>query len=104
MKKTVCGTHDSKCDGIVGAVKWHDNQCVAVATNYYSVEAVGKVKRWSVASKAVVEVPQPTVVNHYNCHMGGVVLLDSFMANYRPTFHSKNGGGLCLLMESTCSL
>ena len=34
LKKTPRGTHDSKCDGIVGAVKWHDNQCVAIATNY----------------------------------------------------------------------
>ena len=45
MKKTPRETHDSKCDGIVGAVKWHVNQCVAVATNYDSVETIGKVKR-----------------------------------------------------------
>jgi len=89
MKKTPRGTHDSKCDGIVGIVKWHDNQCVTVATNYDSVDTVGKVKRWSVANKAAIEVPQPTVVNNYNCHMGGVDMLDSFMANYRPTFRSK---------------
>ena len=46
------------------------------------------MKRWSVAKKAAIEVPQPTVVNN-NCHMGGVDILDSFMANYRPTFRSK---------------
>ena len=89
MKKTPRGTHDSKCDGVVGVVKWHDNQCVTVATNYDSVDTVGKVKRWSVAKKAAIEVPQPTVVNSYNCHMGGVDMLDAFMANYRPTFRSK---------------
>ena len=56
------------------------------------------MKRWSVAKKAAIEVPQPTVVNNYNCHMGGVDMLDSFMANYRPTFRSKNGGGHCSYM------
>jgi len=53
------------------------------------------MKRWSVSKKAAIEVPQPTVVNNYNCHMGGVDMLDSFMANYRPKFRSKNGGGHC---------
>jgi len=89
MKKTPRGTHDSKSDGIVGVVKWHDNQCVSVATNYDSVSDLGKVKRWSAAAKSMVELPQPTVVNSYNRHMGGVDILDSFMANYRPTFRSK---------------
>jgi len=78
-----------QCDGVVGIAKWHDSQCVTVATNYDSVDTVGKVKRWSVANKAAVEVPQPTVVNNYNCHMGGVDMVDSFIASYRPTFRSK---------------
>jgi hypothetical protein len=95
MKKTTRGAFDTKCDGIVGVVKWHNNQCVTVATNYDSIDTVGKVKRWSTANKKVIEVPQPTVVNSYNCHMGCVDLLDSFMANYRPTFDQKNGGGRC---------
>jgi len=30
MKKTPRGTHDSKCDYVVGIVKWHDNQCRAL--------------------------------------------------------------------------
>jgi len=38
------GTHDGKCDGFVVIVKWHDNRCVAVATNYDSVNTVDSVK------------------------------------------------------------
>ena len=34
----------SNCDGVIGTVKWHDNQSVTVATNYASVDTVGKVK------------------------------------------------------------
>jgi len=87
MKNTPRGTPDSKCDGVVGIVKWHDNQCMTVATNYDSVDTVGKAKRWIVAKKALIEVL--TVVNNYKCHMGGVDMLNSFMANYRPIFQSK---------------
>jgi len=89
MKKTTRGTYDSKHNGVVGIVKWHDNHCVTIATNYDSVYAMGKAKRWSSAKRALVKVPQPNVINHYNSHMGVVDILDSFMANYRPTFRSK---------------
>lgn len=89
MKKTPHGSCDAKCDCIVGVVKWHDNQCVTVATNYDSLDPTRKVKRWSSAKKMTVEVQQPTVVNSYNYHMGSVDLLDAFMANFRPMFRSK---------------
>ena len=89
MKKTPRGTSDSKCDGVVGAVKWHDNQCVTVATNYESLEAMGRARRWSSAKKALVDISQPVLINSYNSHMGGVDILDSFMANYRPVIRSK---------------
>lgn len=89
MRKTERGTFDTKSDGVVSVVKWHDNQCVTVATNYDTLASVGKVRRWSAAKKTSVDVQQPTVVTNYNLHMGGVDLLDSFMANYRPAFRSK---------------
>ena len=59
------------------------------ATNYDTVEPLGKAKRWSSAKKASVEVPQPAVIASYNAHMGGVDLLDRFLSNYRPIFRSK---------------
>lgn len=43
-----------------------------VATNYNYMNTVGKVKRWRAAKMSVTQiVSHPTVVNNYNCHMGG---------------------------------
>lgn len=89
MKKKDRGVFDSKCNKSVMAVKWHDNQCVTIATNYDTVEPLGKAKRWSSAKKASVEVPQPAVIGSYNAHMGGVDILDRFLSTYRPIFRSK---------------
>lgn len=89
MKKKERGFFDVKCDKHVMAVKWHDNQCVTVATNFSAVEPLGRAKRWSSAKKCVVDIDQPVVIAKYNLHMGGVDILDRFMSNYRPVFHSK---------------
>ncbi|XP_029475784.1 piggyBac transposable element-derived protein 3-like [Rhinatrema bivittatum] len=86
MKKKERGCFDN---GHVLAVKWHDNQCVIVASNYNNIEPLGKARRWSNARKCPVDLPQPVVIGLYNTHMGGVDILDRFMANYRPMFHSK---------------
>lgn len=89
MKKTERGFFHVQCDKTVMAVKWHDNQCVTVATNFSSVEPLGKAKRWSSAKKSVIDLSQPAVIRKYNEHMGGVDILDRFMSNYRPVFRSK---------------
>ena len=51
MRKTERGTFDAKSDGVVSVVKWHDNQCVTVATNYDTIASVGKVRRWSALNR-----------------------------------------------------
>ncbi|XP_029454806.1 piggyBac transposable element-derived protein 3-like [Rhinatrema bivittatum] len=89
MKKKERGCFDAVCDGHVLAVKWHDNQCVIVASNYNNIEPLGKARRWSKARKCPVDLPQPAVIGLYNTHMGEVDILDRYMANYRPVFHSK---------------
>ena len=89
MKKLERGVYDSKGDKRVSAVKWNDNQCVVVATNYADVNTMTKTKRWNSSVKKLVEVPQPTVVASYNAHMGGVDLVDRFLSDYRPVVVSK---------------
>jgi hypothetical protein len=89
MKKTERGFFEAKCDRRLVAVKWLDNQCVTVATNFSTVESLSKAKRWSSAKKATIDLPQPAVIREYNLHMGGVDLLDRFMSNYRTVFRSK---------------
>lgn len=89
MKKKERGFYEAKCDRRLMAVKWNDNQCVTVATNFSTVEPLHKAKRWSSAKKASIDLPQPAAVHEYNLHMGGVDILDRFMSNYRPVFRSK---------------
>lgn len=89
MTKKAMGFYDVKCDGKVLAVKWKDNQCVTIATNFGTVDPVGRAKRWSVSHRAFVDVPQPAIFARYNQHMGGVDLLDRFMSDYRPMIRSK---------------
>ena len=80
------GYYEARCDKKVMAVKWHDNQYVTVASNFGTVQPMGKAKRWSSAKKCVVDLQQPAVITSYNRHMGGVDILDRFMSNYRPIF------------------
>jgi len=55
MEKKERGAYDMKCSNRV--VKWHDNKYVTLATNYSTVEPLGKAKRWSSAMKASFAVP-----------------------------------------------
>lgn len=59
MKKKDRGFYAAQSDKSVVAVKWFDNHCVTVATNFDSLTPLGKAKRWSVANKASVEICQP---------------------------------------------
>jgi len=83
------GFYEAKCDMRLMAVKWNDNQCVTVATNFSTVEPLHKAKRWSSAKKSTIDLPQPAVVREYNLYTGGVDILDRFVSNYRPVFRSK---------------
>ena len=85
MRKKDRGYYDACCDENVIAVKWNDNQCVRVS-NYDKI--LGKARRWSSAKKSSVDLPQPALVKRYNTHMGGVDLLDRFMAADRPMLRS----------------
>lgn len=58
-------------------VKWNDNQCVAVISNYNTIEPLGKARRWSYAKKCPVDILQPAVIGLYNAaHKDGADLLD----------------------------
>ena len=53
-------------------MRWCDNKCVCVRTNYDTINPVKKVKRWQSNIKAKGDVPQPNVLNNYRAYMGGV--------------------------------
>ena len=71
------------------AVKWNDNSVVTLATNFETVEPLLSAKRFSRSEKKSISVPQPNMIAAYNRYMGGVDLLDSFVAQYRIAVKGK---------------
>lgn len=53
-------------------VRWKDNKCVTVGTNFEPVEPFSNVYRWDSEQKKKVAVLQPAVIANYNKYMGGV--------------------------------
>ena len=70
-------------------MKWHDNKCVTLASNFSDVSMGKPVKRYDSKSKEFIEVPCPEMVNAYNLFMGGVDKNDMLIALYRSTMKPK---------------
>ncbi|KAK1170655.1 piggyBac transposable element-derived protein 3-like [Acipenser oxyrinchus oxyrinchus] len=73
----------------VSVVKWFDNKCVHLISSFIGCTPVENVRRWSVAKRQYIQVPQPAAVKTYNKHMGGVDLHDMLIELYRIDFRSK---------------
>lgn len=71
------------------AVKWNDNSVVTLTSNFETVHPLLTTKRFSRTAKKIVTVPQPNLIASYNSHMGGVDMLDNFVAKYRITIKGK---------------
>ena len=91
LKKKGRGTHACKTDANSGltVTRWYDNKCVQLASTHCDPDAVGIVKRWSRSEKKYVDISCPTVVQEYNCNMGGVGLSDMLIALYRTNIKIK---------------
>lgn len=70
-------------------VRWLDNGPVTLVSTYAYHHQVGTVKRFSAREKQVVDIPIPKIVREYNTFMGGVDLMDMFLALYRIDRRSK---------------
>ena len=70
-------------------MKWLDNKCVTVGTNYNTVEQTRTVKRWQKEKKAKGPVPQPNVLYSYNKNMGGVDKHDWLVGKYSVGIQEK---------------
>lgn len=53
-------------------MKWKDNKCVSLATNYDTIQPLSEVQRWIRSSGERSDVLQPRVVANYSNYMGGV--------------------------------
>ncbi|KAF2890895.1 hypothetical protein ILUMI_15278 [Ignelater luminosus] len=50
-------------------VKWNDNKCVTIATNFDTIEPLNKASRWDRKAKEKRYLPQPRLVKQYNNNM-----------------------------------
>ena len=73
----------------LSASRWSDNSVVTVMSNTYGHEPTTSVERWSASENRKVTIQRPASITHYNQHMGGVDLLDSYIATYRIKIKSK---------------
>ena len=91
MKKEKRGSYDYMFDTNeeILLVRWSDNKCVCVGTNYDTIEPVKKVNRWLSDVKIKGDVPQPNVLNNYNAYMGGVDHHDWLASKYATSLRGK---------------
>ena len=84
MKKEPRGTFDYIFDtnNEILIVRWLDNKCVTMGTNYDTVEPLNQVLRWKKQEKVRGTVDQPHVLSSYNASMGGVDKHDWLVSKY----------------------
>ncbi|KAL1446064.1 hypothetical protein WDU94_001879 [Cyamophila willieti] len=70
-------------DGKMSLVLWNDNKPVYLMSSRQSKYPVTFCTRWSKVHKRRIHVRCPSLVKSYNSEMGGVDLIDRFVALYR---------------------
>jgi len=95
------GSFDFHCEkaNALAAVKCNDNAVVTLASNFQTAQPLQTAKRFSRSSRKNITIMQPNLIAAYNVNMGGVNMLDNFVAKYRITVKGKNGGGLKLFIN-----
>ncbi|XP_037026607.1 piggyBac transposable element-derived protein 3-like [Bradysia coprophila] len=91
MKKKGRGSSEQKvsADGSVVCVKWFDNKCVALASNYVGIGVTDKAHRFDKGSQQKLAIERPQIVREYNINMGGVDLMNQMISYYRISIRSK---------------
>ena len=70
------------------AVRWYDNKAVNLLSTYVGLHPVDQARRWDSRKKEYTPVDRPAIIQEYNKFMGGIDLMDSFLAKYR--FRTKS--------------
>lgn len=84
-----CSEEVVSSDGAVVCVKWFDNKCVALASNYVGEGTSDTAHRYDKASKQKITIERPQIVRDYNINMGGVDLMNQMISYYRIFIRSK---------------
>ena len=67
---------------------WYDRKLVTVASTLYPANPTDNVERWNSSQNKKVTVERPYVVKMYNKGMGGVDLVDQYVASYKNDLKS----------------
>lgn len=70
-------------------VRWLDNNVVTIASTSSGVNPQATVKRYSRASRSIVQVLQPRLITNYINSMGGTDLMDENINRFRIGLRSK---------------
>lgn len=91
MRKMGRGSSDEivSSDGTVTCIKWYDNKCVALASNFVGIGKTDKAERYDKAKNCKISIERPEIVQNYNLNMGGVDLMNQMVAYYRIFVRSK---------------
>ena len=91
LKKDKRGAYDYRFDTNeeILIIKWFDNKCVTVGSNFDTIEPLAKVQRWIKDCKSKEGVPQPHAIYNYNKNMGGVDHHDWLVGKYSVSIRGK---------------
>ncbi|XP_055910782.1 piggyBac transposable element-derived protein 3-like [Eupeodes corollae] len=77
-------------DGVpVTTVMWLDSKPVVLLSSFVGEQPKDKVRRFDKKRKQYIDVDAPNVIPHYNRHMGGVDLLDSFIGKHKIKMRTR---------------
>lgn len=89
MKKKGRGSAEEVACGSVNCVKWFDNKCVSLASNFLGIGKCDKASRYDKSQNKKIEISRPEIVRKYNTYMGGVDLLNQMISYCRIYIRSK---------------
>lgn len=84
-----CSEEVVSSNGSVVCVKWYDNKCVALASNYIGIGTSDTAYRYDKTLQRKITIERPQIVGDYNINMGGVDLMNQMISYYRIFIRSR---------------
>ena len=84
-----CSEEVVSSNGSVVCVKWFDNKCVALASNYIGIGTSDTAYRYDKTLQRKITIERPQIVGDYNINMGGVDLMNQLISYYRIFIRSR---------------